>query len=383
MPVKKTNSSKTIKSKTTTSTIKRSASSKKMMCIVSGAHTLLGRKLIQKIQKQYAAATVYAFLPMEVPFQDKIEEELQNLVTDQFLIKTIRVKLSEDYFGLDPKDYKELANNLNLVWHLNLEDNLYSPYSEAYDRHYLGTLNIIRLCKSSKTFKQLHYVSTTAVSGDRAGLILESELDMGQKHLTTYESTMFLAELAVQKMIKEGFPATIYRPGLIIGDSQTGEWMNNNAFYLLIQAIDELIRLPFGIPRIFNPDHKIALVPIDYLTEVLYSLSTKKEAIGETFHIVDPDCPNLEEIYKQMVYSITGKYPSFQLSPFLIQTLSNVPLLKKFVKIHPDLFTFLRKNAIYSMENMQNLLGTSAPKCPPLMDYFPMLFDYWKKSARG
>ena len=71
-------------------------------------------------------------------------------------------------------------------------------------------------------FSRLHYISTCYVSGRHPGKFTENDLVLGQRFNNYYEETKYLAEVEVQKRMKRGLAATIYRPAIVVGDSQTG-----------------------------------------------------------------------------------------------------------------------------------------------------------------
>ena len=86
-----------------------------------------------------------------------------------------------------------------------------------------GTARIIDFCWSREHLHRLQYVSTSYVSGNYDGEFTEDGLDEGQGFLNHYESTKYAAELLVREAMEAGLPATIYRPGIVVGDSRTGE----------------------------------------------------------------------------------------------------------------------------------------------------------------
>ena len=80
-----------------------------------------------------------------------------------------------------------------------------------------GTAHVLDLCRSLPSLRRLQYVSTCYVSGRYDGAFTEEMLDEGQSFLNHYESTKFEAELLVRKAMADGVPATVYRPGIVVG----------------------------------------------------------------------------------------------------------------------------------------------------------------------
>jgi nucleoside-diphosphate-sugar epimerase len=61
-----------------------------------------------------------------------------------------------------------------------------------------GTLNVVRALRP--VIAQMLHVSTAYVSGDRTGLVRETEADLGQGFHNNYEKTKLEAEVAVQAL---------------------------------------------------------------------------------------------------------------------------------------------------------------------------------------
>ena len=144
----------------------------------------------------------------------------------------------------------------------------------------LGTENILAFCESLPCFKKLHYVSTCYVSGKHEGTFLESDLDLGQKFNNFYESTKFEAEMRVREKMAKGLPASIYRPSIVVGNSQTGETQKFDGPYFIIQWL--LRQGKFAIlPKLGNPDrYTINLVPSNYVLDAMAYLCNQDSSIS-------------------------------------------------------------------------------------------------------
>ena len=90
--------------------------------------------------------------------------------------------------------------------------------------------------------------STAQVSGARSGVILEEELDCGQRFRNVYEETKFRAERMVRDAARR-LPITILRPGIIVGDSKTGEIDKfDGPYYLLVLIVSSPIDVHLPLP---------------------------------------------------------------------------------------------------------------------------------------
>ncbi len=136
-----------------------------------------------------------------------------------------------------------------------------------------GTVNILDFIDECPQFERLHYVSTCYVSGRHPGRFTENDLICGQRFNNYYEETKYLAEVEVQERMKRGRPATIYRPAIVVGDSQTGATQKYDGPYGALRWLLRCRRtapmVTVGDPRKFH----INLVPRDFVVAAISHLS--------------------------------------------------------------------------------------------------------------
>ena len=111
-----------------------------------------------------------------------------------------------------------------------------------------GTRHMLDFAARCPKLRRFQYVSTCYVSGRFSGTFTEDMLEEGQAFNNFYEETKNLAEVEVQRAMRGGLPATIYRPAVVVGDSTTGATQKYDGPYFAIQW---LLRQP-----------KLALMPV-------------------------------------------------------------------------------------------------------------------------
>ena len=121
--------------------------------------------------------------------------------------------------------------------HLAAVYDLSTPREFAWKVNVEGTRNVLEMAGTCKDFQRLQYVSTCYVSGRHTGIFRETDLQVGQVFNNYYEETKYHAEIAVQEAIKNGLPATVYRPSIVVGDSHTGETQKYDGPYYAMQLI--------------------------------------------------------------------------------------------------------------------------------------------------
>ncbi len=175
-----------------------------------------------------------------------------------------------------------------------------------------GTRNMLDFARIME-IPEVHHVSTAYVAGD-AETFSESDTDIGQKCRNVYERT----KLEAEKLVKAWSYGkhSIYRLGIVVGDTVTGWTPSFNGYYVFAcrywqfkQAMackrvgsekykangigfnpDGMLRLPlFGK---FSSDSALNLVPIDWAARMLANLA-EISATGLVFHVTHSNPPNV------------------------------------------------------------------------------------------
>ena len=171
--------------------------------------------------------------------------------------------------GLQAEAAQHLHNDMAECYHLAAVYDLAVKKDVAHRINVEGTRHVLEFVGAAKRFERLHYVSTAFVSGTVQGLYRESDLDLGQGFKNHYERTKFEAEVLVAR---SAVPRTIYRPGVVVGDSRTGETGKFDGPYFVLRFMERLpspgvFLLPGGGKGSSN------IVPVDFVVEALARLS--------------------------------------------------------------------------------------------------------------
>lgn len=186
--------------------------------------------------------------------------------------------------GLEENAAKELHREMMECYHLAAVYDLAVKKEVAHRINVLGTRHVLGFLGEARRCERLHYVSTAFVSGTVKGIYRESDLDLGQGFKNHYERTKFEAEVLVAK---SDVPRTIYRPGVVVGDSRTGETGKFDGPYFVLRFMERLpspglFMLPGGGRGTTN------IVPVDFVVEALARLSVTTKSLGKTYHLTDP-----------------------------------------------------------------------------------------------
>ncbi|MEW6086873.1 MAG: SDR family oxidoreductase [bacterium] len=282
------------------------------------------------------------------------------------LVEIIRGDITQENLGLSKKMFNNLTKKITLIYHSAALCKFNIPLKIIRKVNVKGTDNILKFALVCKKYnlKEVHYISTIAVAGDSKGVFYEDNLDLGQKFNNTYEQSKFEAEKLVVKYKKKGLPITIYRPGILVGDSVTGYTNNFQMFYQALQIFfSELFN---EIPADKNSIYY--LVPVDYVAKAIMRISLNKNDNNNklTYHIINSDTLVLNKFL-----DISSKYFKFK-KPLIISKINFC-----FEKLSPfqmriiwPYIPYLNYGLHFDSKNTKTILGKTDFKWPKINDVF-------------
>lgn len=226
-----------------------------------------------------------------------------NLPAENFTI--VAGDITKPGLGVASDVLDKLTAEATSVFHLAAVYDLAVDKDLAFNVNLEGTKNVNDLVRKLPNLKHYNYISTCYVAGKREGRILETELEHDAGFRNAYEETKYLAELEVEKL-KADVPITIFRPSVVVGDSNTGETSKYDGIYALIQYLMIAPRL-LRFVNVGNSDVKLNLVPVDFVVEAIAELSRDERAIGKTIALADPDPLTTSELFDTIAMVMTGR----------------------------------------------------------------------------
>ena len=200
-------------------------------------------------------------------------------------VAVIAGDLSKPLLGLQPSEFEHLARNIDAIYHNGAEVNFLQPYQHLKAPNVLGTQEMLRLASRGRK-KTLHYVSTLSVLENRTSSrpVFHENEPPGEAPLQAggYPQSKWVAEKLLNIAMDRGFPVRIYRPGTITGDSKTGACNEDDFLYRFLRGCAEMESFP-------EVDMQVDLLPVDYVSAAIVSISLRPESAGNVFHLVSPD----------------------------------------------------------------------------------------------
>jgi thioester reductase-like protein len=288
--------------------------------------------------------------------------------------------------GLSGAEVKRLFAEVSEVYHLAAIYHVGVPRAQAFQVNVGGTRNVLDLATSMKRLQRVHHFSTTAVSGRRKGLILESDLSDAHGFHDHCEETRYRAECLARRAMRD-LPVTVYRPSLIVGDSETGEVDRfTGPYYLMVAIVGSPIELPLPLPG--RGEAPLNLVPIDYVVEAAWRIGRDPRSAGRTFHLVDPKPLPARQVF-ELVARHAGKPPPRGVIPggrffweVVAGALSRVPALERLLSAPRQAFEQFHHEARYDASGTEELLAGTGIVCPRFETYVERLVRFIEEFHR-
>lgn len=203
--------------------------------------------------------------------------------------------IAQPDLGLDAVSIRWAAEYCSVVIHnaASLTFHSTSREGEPWRSNIGGTQNVLDFCRNTG-IRKFHHVSTAYVAGLRQGKVLETELDVGQQFSNDYECSKLQAETLVREADFLDEP-TVFRPGIIIGDSQTGLTTTYHGYYAALQLAHTLVKsLPTNETGMVGGEQTRLtlvgnetkhLVPVDWVSAVMAHVITHAMWHGKTYHL--------------------------------------------------------------------------------------------------
>jgi thioester reductase-like protein len=342
------------------------------VALVTGFPYFTARRLITKILAADPRAQV--LLLVREKFREAAEAFAAALpVKERRRLRILIGDVCDIDLGLSGEEYRELAAAVTTIYHVASAYYLRVPRDTALRVNVGGTRHVIELASSCTQLERLCHFSAASVSGTRKGVIMEDELEMRQRFHNAYEETKYRAEVLARDAARR-LPVTILRPGIIVGDSRTGEIEKLDGPYYLIKLIVGS-RLDVSLPLPGQGGAPLHLVPIDYVVDAAFALARDPRAVGRTFHLVDP-CPlAARRVYELVAERASRRPPKGSIPEGLARAALRLPGLSRLVRVPLDFLESFNHLAFY---NCQNTLEVLAPGlvCPPFERYVDNLVRY-------
>jgi thioester reductase-like protein len=295
-------------------------------------------------------------------------------------VEVLEGDISKRRLGLPSHDWGRLAAEVRHVFHLAAVYDLGVPLELAQRVNVDGTGNVLELCAACERLERLNYVSTAYVAGVRKGVVYEHELTLGQDFKNHYESTKFQAEVWVRQEL-DRVPTTIYRPAIVVGDSRTGETQKFDGPYFMLRVISFCERRGMPIPQFGRSNTPFNVVPVDFVLDAMLAGADQPAAVGQTFHLVDPEPVTAVELLGILAEAYAGREPRLRLPPRVVANALRVPAVREMFGGAPrESIRYLNHPVRFDVRRAADVLGGDAGlRVPRFAEYAPALVRFFRE----
>jgi short-subunit dehydrogenase len=353
---------------------------------VTGATGFIGRHLVQELLKR--DGTVHVLV--REGSRGKLDALIERLGAEEGRIVSVSGDLSEP--GLGVEDFSEKIDHL---FHLAAVYDIQADEQTSVRANVEGTRHVVEFANAHDV-ERFHHTSSIAVAGSYKGVFGEHMLDEDQKlphhyHRTKYES---------EKIVREGVKARtlVFRPGIVVGHSQTGEMDKIDGPYYFFKLLQRLrSALPEWFPVAGPEGGNTTMVPVDFVARAMDHIAhlPDEELPGATFHLVDPQPMSVGQALNAFAKAAHAPRFAMRIDQHLIDVvpkgvragLNAIPTVKRIrnqiyndLGIPPEAMEVRDFRCTFDARDTQRALSGTGIAVPPLHTYAPALWDYWERN---
>ncbi|KAF9166624.1 large subunit of alpha-aminoadipate reductase [Actinomortierella ambigua] len=227
-----------------------------------------------------------------------------HLVWDEEWVRSGRLSvvtgdLGEEQLGMSDAAWERCCREVDTIVHNGALVHWVYPYPKMRAANVLSTLQAIKMASTYHT-KSFCFVSSTSVldtqhygelsdakaDSTSPGVRESDDLEGARYGLRSgYGQSKWVAEKLIMAANANGLPATIVRPGYILGHTRTGVTNTDDFIWRLIKGCIELGQVP-------NIHNAVNLCPVDYVAQCVASVATTPGSeTPMVYHITHPNGP--------------------------------------------------------------------------------------------
>jgi amino acid adenylation domain-containing protein/thioester reductase-like protein len=203
-------------------------------------------------------------------------------------IVVVEGDLDRPLVGLAPDAFSKLADRIDAIYHNGALVDFVRPFRLLKATNVLGTVELLRLAAQGRG-KAFHFVSTLSVfpslrRGQSEYVASESDplrLAAGDRIHGDYAESKWVADRTVTLAQQRGFAASIFRPGIVYGHSESGVGRTDDFIHTFVKGCVELGKWP-------ALETWVNLTPVDHVVRALVELSLTSFCLGRAFHLTNP-----------------------------------------------------------------------------------------------
>lgn len=359
-----------------------------MSYFVTGATGFIGRYLVSNLLKRKGSIHVL----VRKDSQKKLDAVAKKMGWDMKRIVVVNGDMTAAKCGLSAAQVRALSGKVKHFFHLAAIYDLSASAESQHAANVDGTQHALDLAAAIGA-GCFHHTSSIAAAGLYPGVFREDMFDEAEGLDDPYLRTKHDSEGLVRG--EKRVPWRIYRPGMVVGHSQTGEMDKIDGpyyFFTFIKKLREM--LPQWMPTLGIEGGRINLVPVDFVADAMDHIAHKPKLDQHTFHLTDPEPMRVGEVLN--AFARAGHAPEmtmridarmFAFVPSSIRgAVGNLPPVRRFIgmllkdfRIPKQTLKFITYPTRFDNRETERALRGSGIAVPRLDDYAWRLWDYWER----
>jgi NAD(P)-dependent dehydrogenase (short-subunit alcohol dehydrogenase family) len=360
-----------------------------MSYFVTGATGFIGRNLVEQLLER--EGTIYVLV--REGSRGRLEELRSRWGADEDRIVPVIGDLSQEHLGCG-NQIGELKGKVDHFFHLAAIYDMTADAESQRVANVEGTREAVKLAKELDA-KHFHMVSSIAAAGLYKGTFTEDMFEEAEKvDNHPYFQTKHESEAVVREECE--VPWRVYRPGIVVGHSETGEMDKVDGpyyFFKLLQRARNAV--PQWFPGVGIEGRRINIVPVDFVAKAMDHIAHIEGLDGQAFHLTDPNPLSAGQVINtfakaahapEAVMRIDSKM--FDFIPKQVRGgLTMLPPVKRITDqvlgdlgIPRSVLVYINYPTDFDSTKTQEALEGTGISVPPLPSYADKLWDYWERN---
>ena len=359
-----------------------------MSYFVTGGTGFIGRFFLERLKSREGKI----FVLTRRESLHKFETLAERFGEDRERLVPVYGDLAQPLLGLDEETRDQLRGQVSHFCHFAAIYDISASLEAQQTANIDGTRHAVELAGELQA-GCFHHVSSIAAGGLYRGTFREDMFEEAENYSHPYFLTKHDSEGIVRSDCQ--VPWRVYRPAMVVGDSQSGEIDKIDGLYYFFKSLQKLREaLPPWVPLVGLEGGKFNIVPVDYVVDAMDHIAHLPDRDGECFHLTDPDHYSMGEVVN--IFADAGHTPQFSMRldtrmfgfipSFVRDALANLPPVKRIAKtmlndmgLPESVLMFIDYPTRYDNRETERALKGTGIRCPALREYAPVIWDYWER----
>ncbi|MGE5857026.1 MAG: SDR family oxidoreductase [Solirubrobacterales bacterium] len=360
-----------------------------MSYFVTGATGFIGRNLVEQLLER--EGTIYVLV--REGSRGRLEELKSRWGAEEGRIVPVIGDLSQEHLGCGDQ-IDELKGKMDHFFHLAAIYDMTVDAESQRVANVEGTREAVKLAEALEA-KHFHMVSSIAAAGLYKGTFTEDMFDEAEKvDNHPYFQTKHESEAVVREECD--VPWRVYRPGIVVGHSETGEMDKIDGPYYFFKLLQRARNaLPQWFPGVGIEGRRINIVPVDFVAKAMDHIAHIDGLDGQAFHLTDPNPLTAGQVINTFAKAAHAPEAAMRIDSRMFDFipkqvrmgLTMLPPVKRITDqvladlgIPRSVLVYINYPTDFDSTRTQEALEGTGISVPPLPSYAERLWDYWERN---